>query len=407
MLRKTMGWDMADDVLIVGGGPVGLVLATFLAEAGISTTVFEREPSIPKDLRASTFHPPTLDILDRLGLSGELIARGLICPTWQFRDRRDGEIATFDLDLLKNDTNHPYRLQCEQWKLAESLDRRAQASDAIDLRYGAEVIGMDQDADSATVTVRYGDGHCETHRGRYVIGADGAGSVVRKAAGLTLEGSTIPELFLTVSTDHRFEDHIADLANIAYITDPDEWVVLLRTATLWRILVPNDPDEPYDRMTDPARLNERVQALCPKDGTYDFAHCTAYRVQQRVADAYVAGRAILAGDAAHLNNPLGGMGLNGGIHDAVNLVEKLKAIWAGGDARQLLGRYERQRRQVCLDTVQQQSIRNRRMMAAKAPEDRRAFHDEMRRVVADPASHYDFVLRSSMIESLRTAETIA
>ncbi|MEM7567617.1 MAG: FAD-dependent monooxygenase [Pseudomonadota bacterium] len=397
----------SDRILIVGGGAVGLVLATFLARRGIPTAVFERSEGIPKDLRASTFHPPTLDMLEEIGVTDTLIAQGLICPTWQFRDRKEGEVATFDLGLLKDETGHPYRLQCEQWKLAEALDAMARADDAIDLHYGAEALDARQDADGAAVTVRHADGETREHRGAFVIGADGAGSAVRKAAGLTLEGTTIPELFLTMSTPHRFEDAIPDLANIAYITDPDEWVVLLRTPTLWRVMVPNDPDQSEAEMYDKARQDARIQALCPKEGAYEIAHSTAYRVQQRVADRYVAGRMVLAGDAAHLNNPLGGMGLNGGIHDAVNLADKLRAIFDGAPAEETLALYERQRRQVCIDTVQQQSIRNRKMMAAKTPDERRAFHDDLRAVVADDARHHAFVLRSSMIASLRDAAAIA
>lgn len=396
----------ANRVVIVGGGPVGLVLAAFLSRRGIASTVLEKSSDVPKDLRASTFHPPTLDMLDEIGVTDELIERGLVCPTWQFRDRREGEIATFDLGLLNNETGHPYRLQCEQWKLSEALHRHAQADDGIDLVFGAQAVEVTQDADGAVVTVKRSDGTREAFQGRYVVGADGAGSMVRKRSGMTLEGTTIPELFLSMSTPFRFDEAIPDLANIAYITDPDEWVVLLRTPTLWRVLLPNDSDQPEAEMYDPANMNARIQALCPQDGVYEIAHATAYRVQQRVADRYVAGRAVLAGDAAHLNNPLGGMGLNGGIHDAVNLVDKLARIWAGEPADALLGVYERQRRQVCLETVQQQSIRNRRMMGEKDPVKRRAFHDELRRTVEDPKAHHAYVLRSSMIASLRDAATI-
>ncbi|MEM8590544.1 MAG: FAD-dependent oxidoreductase [Pseudomonadota bacterium] len=396
-----------DEVVIVGGGPVGLVTAMFLAERGVRSTVLEKEREVPKDLRASTFHPPTLDMLDTIGVTAGLIGQGLICPTWQFRDRREGEVATFDLGLLKNDTAHPYRLQCEQWKLSEMLRDRADDSDMIRIVFSAEAVEIDQDDNGACVTAARPDGARQTFSGRYVIGADGAGSPVRKAAGITLEGATIPELFLSMSTPFQFHQMIPDLANIAYITDPDEWVVLLRTPTLWRILVPNDPNQPAQEMLDPANMNARIQALCPRDGVYEIAHATAYRVQQRVADRYVAGRTILVGDAAHLNNPLGGMGLNGGIHDAVNLAEKLAAICAGAPAEPLLGRFERQRRKVAMDTVQEQSLRNRRMMAEKDPAQRRAYHDDLRRTVADPAAHHAYVLKSSMIASLRDAEAVA
>lgn len=396
-----------DKVIIVGGGPVGLVTAVFLEQHGIRSTVLEKDTDVPKDLRASTFHPPTLDMLATIGVTDALIEQGLVCPTWQFRDRHEGLIATFDLGLLKNDTAYPYRLQCEQWKLSQMLRDRAVASDMIDIVFSAEVVAVEQDEDRVTVTASMPDGSQQSHSGRYAVGADGAGSLARKSAGIVLEGSTIPELFLSMSTPFQFHEAIPDLANIAYITDPDEWVVLLRTPTLWRILVPNDPQQPPDEMHDPAHMNDRIQALCPSDSVYEIAHSTAYRVQQRVANRYFAGRIVLVGDAAHLNNPLGGMGLNGGIHDAVNLAENLAAIWAGGSAKSHFSMYEQQRRKAAMDTVQQQSIRNRRMMAEKDPAQRRAYHDSLRQTVADPAAHHAYVLRSSMIASIREAKAAA
>lgn len=397
----------AERVVIVGGGPVGLTTAVFLAARGVPSIVLERSRDIPKDLRASTFHPPTLDMLSEIGVVDGMIERGLVCPTWQFRDRQEGEVATFDMGLLEGETAYPYRLQCEQWKLSEALRAIADRSDMIDVVFDAEAIDASFDETGGSVSARRPDGVVETFGGAFVIGADGAGSVVRKAAGLTLEGSTIPELFLSMSTPYAFHEAIPDLANIAYITDPDEWVVLLRTPTLWRVLVPNDPNQPEAEMRAPEHMNARIQALCPQDGVYEIAHSTAYRVQQRVADAYVRGRAILVGDAAHLNNPLGGMGLNGGIHDAVNLADKLGRAWRGEAAAPLLATYERQRRKVALDVVQEQSLRNRRMMREKDPEQRRAYHDELRRTVADPEKHRAYVMKSSMIASLRDSREAA
>ena len=387
-----------------GGGPVGLVLAAFLARDGIPSVVLERAEVLPQDLRASTFHPPTLDMLEEIGVTDALLARGLVCPTWQFRDRREGAVATFDLGRLAGETAHPYRLQCEQWKLSEAVRALLERDGAADLRLGAEAVAARQDEDGVAVTIRRPDGTAEEVRGGWLVGADGAGSLVRRAIGATLEGSTIPELFLTMSTPHPFQEALPDLANIAYISDPEEWVVLLRTPTLWRVLVPADPGQPDSEMRDPAEMDRRIQALCPKDGPYEIAHATAYRVQQRVADRYVGGRAVLVGDAAHLNNPLGGMGLNGGIHDAVNLAARLAEIRRGADPVRTLALYERQRRRVALDVVQEQSIRNRRMMAEREPERRRAFHDELRRTAEDAAAHRAFVMRSSMIASLRDAE---
>ncbi|MEM5470281.1 NAD(P)/FAD-dependent oxidoreductase [Hoeflea sp. AS60] len=396
-----------DRVLIVGAGPVGLVSACCLSQAGIPVTIVETSRELPSDLRASTFHPPTLDMLDRFDVSKKLVERGLVCPQWQFRDRTEGVIATFDLGLLAGETNHPYRLQCEQWKLSEELRSVIEADSQIDLIYGARATDVRQDEAGVTLTVEHTDGTSEDLSGSYLIACDGAHSVVRKTLGISFDGLTIPEIFLSMSTTFDFVEAIPDLAPIAYLTDPSEWAVLLRTPSLWRVLLPTDPNQTEEQIKDPETMERRLQALCPKSGPYELVHSTAYRVHQRVAAAYVAGRVFLAGDSAHLNNPLGGMGMNGGIHDAVNLCDKLVDVWNGKAPLDVTERYNRQRRKVAIETVQEQSLRNRKMMAENDPAARAAYHDELRRIADDPAAHKDYLMRSSMIQSLRDLENVA
>ncbi|MCQ4161228.1 FAD-dependent monooxygenase [Roseomonas sp. GC11] len=393
-------------VLIAGAGPVGLVAATLLAEAGIPVTLVEAERELPTDLRASTFHPPTLDMLDRLGLAAPLVEQGLICPQWQFRDRATGPVATFDLSLLKDETAHPFRLQCEQWRLARMLRDRLEQHPDVTLLYGARATAAEQDADGVRLTLTLAGGGEEVLEGRYLIGADGAHSAVRKAAGAVMEGQTIPELFLTLSTTFAYHEVMPDLTSIAYISDPQEWFVLLRTASLWRLLLPTPQDEPEDVMLSEARIQARMQEVWPRAGGYEIRHRTAYRVHERVADRYVSGRILLAGDAAHLNNPLGGMGMNGGVHDAFNLAEKLIAVWRGADPA-LFGRYERQRRKVALEVVQAQTLRNRATLNQRDPEVRRAALDDLRATAEDPARHKAYLMRSSMIASLRELDSVA
>jgi 3-(3-hydroxy-phenyl)propionate hydroxylase len=395
----------SDRVIIVGAGPVGLVAAAALAAEGIPVAIIEAERDLPDGMRASTFHSPTLDMLERFGVVESLITDGLICPTWQFRDRGEGPIATFDHAMIAQDTRHPYRLQCEQWRLTRLLREQLGCNPNVEFIYDARALGVTQDEAVVTLSIERPDGHSETMAGRHLIGADGARSAIRKSLGIGFEGQTIPEIYLTLSTPFAYHEAFEELTNIAYISDPDEWFVLLRNRHLWRLLLPTDPNEPEAVMLSDARIEERMQQVLPKAGRYEITHRTAYRVHERVAERYVEGRVFLAGDAAHVNNPLGGMGMNGGIHDALNLAEKLAAVWRGAPLGSM-GRYARQRRKVALDVVQQQALRNRSILNQKDPETRRAFLDDLRATVADPARHRAHLLRTSMIQSLRDLESV-
>jgi 3-(3-hydroxy-phenyl)propionate hydroxylase len=396
-------------VIVAGAGPAGLVAAAYLAGEGVPVTIVEQARDLPDDLRASTFHPPTLDMLERFGVVPAMIEQGLICPTWQFRDRHAGVIATFEMARLADDTAHPYRLQCEQWRLTRMLRDKLAANPDVTFLYDAKATDVVQDADGVTLTIERPDGSTEPLRAAFLVGADGARSAVRRALGIAFEGMTIPETYLTLSTTFRFERVIPDLANIAYISDPEEWFVLLQAAGLWRVLLPTAPEEAADesRMLDPARIEERMQGVHKNPAGYEVRHRTAYRVHERVAETYAKGRVFLAGDAAHINNPLGGMGMNGGVHDAFNLAEKLSQVWKGDADQTLMERYSRQRRKVAVDVVQQQALRNRQLLNQREPSVRRAYHDELRGIAADPAKHHAHLLRSSMIQSLRDLEAVA
>jgi 3-(3-hydroxy-phenyl)propionate hydroxylase len=261
-----------------------------------------------------------------------------------------------------------------------------------------------QDEHSVTVTAATPSGPVAL-AGRYVVAADGARSAVRRSLGVEFDGFTYPELFLIASTDFRFEDTLTDIAYVNYIADPLEWLVLLRVPDLWRVLVPAPEDSDRDELLSDASLQQVLQRVVPRSEPYRIAHRSVYHVHQRVAKSFHHGRVLLAGDAAHINNPLGGMGMNGGMQDAFNLSDKLAQIFAGADDR-LLGRYDRQRRTVAIEAVQQQTNRNHQILSERDPATRKTSLDAMRRTAAEKASAREYMLKSSMIGSLRRAAEI-
>jgi 3-(3-hydroxy-phenyl)propionate hydroxylase len=239
-----------DRVVVVGAGPVGFTAALALGRRGIPTVLLAAESELVMELRGSTFHPPTLDLLDEFGIVPRMIDMGLKAPTWQLRDRPGLPVATFDLSLLAGDTNHPYRVQCEQWKLTRLLEEELRKLPGSDIRFGHQVTSVRQDGDVATVTADTSSGPVSI-AGRCVIGADGARSAVRRSLGVEFDGFTYPELFLIASTDFPFERTLTDIAYVNYIADPLEWLVLLRVPDLWRVLVPARPLPPSPKPRRP------------------------------------------------------------------------------------------------------------------------------------------------------------
>src|SRR5215216_688835 len=271
-----------DRVIVVGAGPVGLTAALALGRRGIPTVLLAAEPGLVMELRGSTFHPPTLDLLDEFEVVPRMIEVGLKAPTWQFRDRETGPVATFDLALLAGDTNHPYRVQCEQWKLMRFLEAELKMLPDADIRFGHEVTGVTQDNDGVTVAANTASGPISI-TGRYVIAADGARSAVRRALGVEFDGFTYPELFLIASTDFKFEDTLTDIAYVNYIADPNEWLVLLRVPELWRVLVPAPDDVSKEEMLSDNYLQAVLNRVVRRAEPYKIAHRSLYPVHQRVA----------------------------------------------------------------------------------------------------------------------------
>ena len=394
-------------VIIAGAGPVGCTAALYLAQRGIPVMLLEGDAELPQTLRASTWHPPTMDMMQELGIAQAIIDQGLIADRYQYRDRRTGAIAEFDLGLLQGETRHPYRVQTEQWRMTGIVWDKLQSDyPNVECLFDHTVKGVHESRDGVEVLVWTSKGE-RIVQGSFLLGSDGADSSVRKATAISFEGFTYPEKFLVASTPFPLETKFERLSLVNYIADPNEWLVLLKTTSLWRVLIPTDPNNLDDSLfLSDAWIQDRLQHMAPHAEPYEIDHRTLYRVHQRVAKTYRRGRVLIAGDAAHINNPLGGMGMNGGIHDAYNLAGRLTRIHEGADIDAELDLYDKQRRLICMNVVQEHTINNNKLMEAKDPEIQRKRQDDLMRTAADPELAHAFLLKTSMIQSLRDAAKI-
>ncbi|MEI9852007.1 MAG: FAD-dependent monooxygenase [Sphingomonas sp.] len=401
--------DAAKRVLIVGAGPVGSVLALALRQQGIRVLLIDQLAAPERDCRAASCHPPTIAILERLGLLEAGLEQGLVSPVFHYLDRVTGAlVGRFALPEMRQPPAHAYVLQWEQYKIADTVAARLDAD--AEIRRETILTGIEQRSDRVIATVLCGDGTEDRIEAAYLVGCDGGRSTVRKLSGIDFEGFTWPERFIKIDTRHDFTTLGPQISNRNYFSDPDEWMNLFKArgedgSGMWRAVSPTLPEQTDDELLSCEAVEARLQKFCPRPEAYEVVTVALYAVHQRIAGTFNKGRVMLAGDAAHVNNPVGGMGMNGGIHDAFNLAGKLRRILVDGvEAQPLLDRYTRQRRKAQVDGVQAQSIANKQILSEKAPAARAAGLAEIARASESPELHDAFIRRTCMIDSYAAAE---
>ena len=391
-------------VAIIGAGPSGLTLAWWLVEQGVSVTVLERETAIPRDMRASTLHPATLDLLTESGLAAALIERGTVVPQWQYLIHESGERAVFDMAHLSEVTAHPFRLQCEQFQLTELLAEKLAKQPLCELRLGATLQSVIPG--ESQVTVQYQSaGEDSVNVCDWLIGADGASSQVRKSLGLHFDGQTFPKTSITLVLEYPFEDDIPNLLGVNYVWLPDRHYSLMRLRNTWRLTYSPEQDQDIESALSDAVAQTHIARVSPRASGAAILTRNYYTLHQRCLARFCHGRTLFIGDAAHLNSPAGGMGMNSGIHDARSLADHLVPV-INGDDPLLLERYDRRRRTIAQEEVQRLSARNYARHRETEVSKRVLIWNELQEIVSDPVKHRDYLLDAAMIRSRQREMTI-
>jgi 2-polyprenyl-6-methoxyphenol hydroxylase-like FAD-dependent oxidoreductase len=304
--------DIAE-VAIVGAGPTGLALAASLVDRGMDVVLLDKAAEGANTSRAAVVHARTLEVLEPLGVTGDLVERGVIVPTFTVRDR-DRTLMKVDFGGLP--TAYPYTLMVPQSVTEEVLLRRLRALGG-EVHRGHEVTAVTGDAEGATV--RLADG--AEVRARYVVGTDGMHSVVRDQAGIGFTGDAYAQSFILA--DVHLEWGLPD-DEVQLFFSPDGLVVVAPLPEGRHRIVATVDDAPeHPDVTDVEDLLSARGPQAERARVRDVVWSSRFRVHHRIADRYRAGRIFLAGDAAHVHSPAGGQGMNTGIQDSVDLGGRL------------------------------------------------------------------------------------
>jgi 2-polyprenyl-6-methoxyphenol hydroxylase-like FAD-dependent oxidoreductase len=384
-------------IVIAGAGPVGLFTAVLLVHAGYRVIVLERNDDLALDMRASTFHPATLDLLSPLGLADPLVARGSITQGWQYMVHGTKMHAVFDLESISDLTDHPFRLQCEQFHFSKIALEHLSGNPLFQIRFGHELLEVEDQGKEVHLQVRRPAGEYG-FRTSWLIAADGGGSTVRSQLGLAFEGSVFPKTSITLVLNHPFQHNVPGLLGVNYVWTESGHYSLMQIRELWRFSYSPDQDQSVVEAVSEPVAQSHLQEVFPSEEPYELLQLNYYTLQQRCLGSFRSGRILFAGDSAHLNSPAGGMGMNAGMHDAQCLAEHLVPVLQGADAG-LLDRYSRRRRTIALEEVQRLSARNHRWHRETNPQKRAEIWQELQDIVNDPEKTREFLLNSSMIRS--------
>lgn len=401
-----------DSVIISGAGPVGLITAIQLARQGISVTVLEAEKTVCQDFRAPAFHSTSLDIFEELGMLEAIEKIGLKIPTMIFSDRGLNETVELPFEILseRGVTRHAYDLCIGQQALTNIAYDVIKQYDNCDVLFEHKVERVSQTAENVTVVCQTPEGE-KTLTAPWLIAADGARSGVRKSLGIAYEGFTWEDRFLLI---HTREDFSEKFGLVNFIADGPDWRLVLKIPfgageEEWvsRVVSSVPPSVSDEAATSEENLQRVMQDFCQREEPYEIVDAAIYSVNQRVAATFRDGRVLLAGDAAHLNSPLGGMGLNSGIHDGTNLADKLGKVILGEAGEELLDLYSRQRRQTTIEYIQKNTIENKKSQQEADMNKRKARMDFIKSLKEDDEGRLAFMKRWMMHDSLEFEQSIA
>ena len=335
--------------------------------------LFDDNEQPQADPRAATTHPATLDLLDEDGLVEDMARVGLVAPIFQFWDRPSATTggASSTMRCSKDDTRHPLRRAVRAVQDREaSSSSGSQTCPNVEVLFGHEVVDVDADRRLASASRCAARAGIEAHTGAYLIGADGGRSTVRKQRGIAFDGFTWPERFIVLTTPFDFEASAA-IATAAISPTRTNGAIASRSrptarpASGARSFRPIRQQSEEELMSD-AAVQARMQKFFPAREPYEIVHRNLYVTHQRVAATFRKGRVLLAGDSAHVNNPIGGMGLNGGIQDARQSRRQARARHSRRRARRAARSLRSlQRRTVAIEFVQEQSIENKKRLEAQ------------------------------------------
>jgi 2-polyprenyl-6-methoxyphenol hydroxylase-like FAD-dependent oxidoreductase len=371
------------DVIIIGGGPVGMLCALGLAQAGASVSVIEAEPQIIDSPRAAVYFWSVLEGLEQLGMLPEAEAAGVRKQDYTYLVRASGERIVYSMQILAGHTPHPYNLHLGQHRLVDIALRRLKGLPNATVRFGVRLQNLQQDAHGVTLSVAT-ERSTDELRARWVIGADGAGSTVRRLLGLSFDGITWPERFVATNVYYDFERH--GYARATFVIDDGFGAVIaiLNNEGLWRCTYMEDAALPEETFLE--RLPHMYQALLPGQGSYQLERASPYRMHQRSAARYRVGRVLLAGDAAHVTNPTGGLGLTSGLFDSYALYPALAAVILERADDEVLDRYSAARLDIFVNRVSPQATANKQLIyhANGGGEKLDEALASLRRLVTDP-----------------------